>query len=191
MSGCSEPAVEAPAGDSSAVESSAQETETASANDGPEQPAAGDTESTMGAQDLKVGKFTPTTLDNGEASHITVQHVLIAFKGSVPGKRITRTKDDAKKLAEEILAKAKAGADFDALVVKHTDDSPPGIYNMANFNQDSDMSNPNQANMVFPREGMVGAFGNVGFPLKVGEVGLASFDPAESKYGWHIIKRLK
>lgn len=38
---------------------------------------------------------------------------------------------------------------------------------------------------------MVGAFGNVGFPLKVGEVGLAEYDPTESKYGWHIIKRLK
>ena len=141
--------------------------------------------------DMKVGMFTPTILDNGEASHITVQHVLIAFKGSVPGKNISRSKTEAETLAKEILAKAVAGEDFDALVKTHTDDSPPGIYNMANFNQQEDMGNANAANKVFPRGGMVGAFGNVGFPLKVGEVGLAEYDPTESKYGWHIIKRLK
>jgi len=148
--------------------------------------ATGDT-----VQPVKVGKFTPTILENGEASHITVQHVLIGFKGSVPGKGITRSKEDAEKLANEILAKAQAGEDFESLVLKHTDDSPPGVYHMANFGQDSDMNNPIQAKWVFPRDGMVGAFGNVGFPLKVGEVGLANYDTQESKYGWHIIKRLK
>lgn len=141
--------------------------------------------------DMKVGMFTPTILDNGEASHITVQHVLIGFKGSVAGKDISRSKEEAEKLAKEVLAKAVAGEDFDALVETHTDDSPPGIYNMANFQQRADMANTNNDKKVFPRSGMVGAFGNVGFPLKVGEVGLAEYDPAESKYGWHIIKRLK
>jgi len=116
---------------------------------------------------------------------------LIAFQGSVPGKQISRSKAEAEKLANEILAKAQAGEDFDALVEKHTDDSPPGIYHMANFEQDADMGNPNDSKRVYQRSGMVGAFGNVGFPLKVGEVGLANYDPAESKYGWHIIKRLK
>ena len=38
---------------------------------------------------------------------------------------------------------------------------------------------------------MVAAFGDVGFKLDVGEVGMAPYDPAKSKYGWHIIKRLK
>ena len=71
--------------------------------------------------DMKVGMFTPTILDNGEASHITVQHVLIAFKGSVPGKNISRSKTEAETLAKEILAKAVAGEDFDALVKTHTD----------------------------------------------------------------------
>ena len=139
----------------------------------------------------KIGKFTQTMLENGEASHITVQHVLIAFEGSVPGKSIARSQEDAEKLANEIFAKAQAGEDFDKLVKEYTDDSPPGIYHMANFKQKSDMNNRVAANMVFPRTGMVGAFGNVGFPLKVGEVGLANYDTAESKYGWHIIKRLK
>ena len=43
----------------------------------------------------------------------------------------------------------------------------------------------------FPRERMVAAFGDVGFPLKVGEIGIADHDPKKSKYGWHIIKRVE
>jgi parvulin-like peptidyl-prolyl isomerase len=43
----------------------------------------------------------------------------------------------------------------------------------------------------YPREGMVPAFGNVGFALNVGEIGIADFDPQTSPFGWHIIKRLK
>ena len=43
---------------------------------------------------------------------------------------------------------------------------------------------------AFPREQMVPAFGNIGFKLKVGEVGLAEFDSKTSPFGFHIIKRL-
>lgn len=42
-------------------------------------------------------------------AHITVQHILIGFAGSVPGKGITRTQDEAKKLAYEVLARARKG----------------------------------------------------------------------------------
>jgi parvulin-like peptidyl-prolyl isomerase len=38
---------------------------------------------------------------------------------------------------------------------------------------------------------MVPAFGDAGFPLKVGEIGMADFDPQKSPYGWHIVKRLE
>ena len=138
-----------------------------------------------------IGKFVPTILGSGEATHVTVQHVLIGFKGSVRGKMIERSREDAENLANEILAKAQAGENFDALVKEYTDDSPPGIYHMANFNQDSDLRNPVLEMRVYPRDKMVGAFGNVGFPLKVGEVGLANHDMKESPFGWHIIKRLK
>ena len=41
-----------------------------------------------------------------------------------------------------------------------------------------------------PRSAMVSAFGDVGFDLKVGELGLATFDTEASPFGWHIIKRL-
>jgi len=47
------------------------------------------------------------------------------------------------------------------------------------------------ADMAMPREDMVPAFGDVGFPLSVGGIGLAPFDPKTSKFGWHIIRRVK
>ena len=119
-----------------------------------------------------------------EPDHITIQHVLIGYKGSVPGKNITRTQDEAKKLAEEILARAKKGEDFDGLVKQYTDDSAPGIYSMSN-------NGVAPAEGEYARGGMVPAFGDAGFPLKVGEIGMASYDAAKSPYGWHIVKRLK
>ncbi|MCK5619541.1 MAG: peptidylprolyl isomerase, partial [Candidatus Krumholzibacteria bacterium] len=68
-----------------------------------------------------------------EPDYITVQHILIGFSGSLPGKPITRTKEEARVLAEEIFNRAQAGENFDALVREYTDDSFPGKYKMANF----------------------------------------------------------
>ena len=81
------------------------------------------------------------------------------------------------------LDRANAGEDFDALVRELTDDSPPGIYRLSNLGVTS-------ASGEYPRNRMVAAFGNVGFGLGVGDIGMADFDPRTSPYGWHIIKRL-
>jgi parvulin-like peptidyl-prolyl cis-trans isomerase-like protein len=45
-------------------------------------------------------------------------------------------------------------------------------------------------NLPHPRAAMVPAFGDVGFALEVGEVGMAEYDDAASPFGWHIIKRI-
>ena len=127
-----------------------------------------------------------TGSDVSEPDFVMVQHILIGFKGSVGNKLIERSQDDARKLAEEVFAMAKQGQDFDGLVRKYTDDSFPGKYEMANF----DVEIPPGAR-IFKRGGMVAAFGDVGFPLGVGEIGLASYDPQKSQFGWHIIKRVK
>ena len=119
-----------------------------------------------------------------EPQHVQVQHILIGFAGSIPGKGITRTKEDAKKLAYEILEKARAGADFDSLVKQYTEDSPPGIYGMSGKGV---APGPGE----YARDGMVPAFGNVGFAISPGNIGIADYDPAASPYGYHIIKRLK
>ena len=126
------------------------------------------------------------TAAKAEPDNITVQHCLIGFKGSVDPKPITRTKAEAKELATNLLAELKAGADFDEIIRKNTDDSPPGIYKMANRGKKFDMSQG-----VFSRDGMVPAFGNTGFPLEIGEYGLAEYDEIKSPFGWHIVKRIE
>ena len=136
-------------------------------------------------------KGEKTKVKPKEPDYITVQHVLIGFEGSVPGKTITRSKAEAAELARQIFEKAKQGADFDELVKQHTDDAHPGIYQMANFDAEADMSPEKLEDKIFARQNMVSAFGDIGFPLEVGGVGLAEHDTESSKYGWHIIKRIK
>ncbi|MGH7150268.1 MAG: peptidylprolyl isomerase, partial [Planctomycetota bacterium] len=70
---------------------------------------------------------------------------------SVRGKAITRTKEEAKALAYEVLEKARKGEDFDGLVKKYTDDSHPGIYGITNTGKP-------QVGGYYARTGMVAAF---------------------------------
>jgi parvulin-like peptidyl-prolyl isomerase len=134
----------------------------------------------------KQSKDTVAQEQSKEPDVIAVQHILVAFEGSLPGKPVTRSKEEAQQLAGEILAKARSGGDFDAMVKQYTDDSYPGVYRMANFGVTAD---PSQ--QVYSRGGMVPAFGDVGFSLKVGEVGMAAYSLEESPYGWHVIKRIE
>lgn len=146
----------------------------------------------FGCAKKEEAKEVDTTQENGggatveEPDYATVQHILIGFEGSVPGKPITRSQEDAQKLAEDLLKRAQGGENFDALVKEYTDDAHPGIYKMANLGIAAD-----PATGVFPRDRMVPAFGDVGFPLAVGKIGMAAFDPQKSPYGWHIVKRVE
>lgn len=138
-----------------------------------------------GAKEQTVSE-TPGTPERPEPERVTVQHILVAFAGTVPGKDITRSQEDARALAEELLERAKGGEDFDALVKQYTDDSHPGIYAVVNRGGEA---NPEM--QIFARETMVPSFGDVVFSLEAGEIGLAPYDKNKSKYGWHIIKRLR
>lgn len=180
---------------------------------------------------------------HGEAERIRIQHVLISFAGTRTA--ATRSKEDAQKLAEEILQRAKDGEDFDSLVQEFSDDpgskttDPPGGYALLNRSQyppepseevkaeieelnkkleklqndlraeiHAQTKTLDEAQAEFlatdtakrmlelqgefnwtPRDQVVPAFGNIGFGLKVGEVGIAAFDTTTSPYGWHIIRR--
>ena len=123
-----------------------------------------------------------------EPEHVVVQHLLIGFQGSVPGREIGRSRLSAHGLAESLFEGARAGGDFEALVRLNTDDSYPGIYGMSNLGVPP---NPAADPREYPRSSMIPAFGNVGFRLRVGEYGLAEYDPKDSPYGWHIIKRVE
>lgn len=116
-----------------------------------------------------------------DAREVEVQHLLVSFAGSgVP--TATRSREEAESLAAQLFTRIQEGADFGALIEKYTDDSPPGIYGM---------TQGEAAPGLYPRRGMVAAFGDVGWRLSVGEVGVAPYDPEKSPFGWHLIKRLK
>jgi len=146
--------------------------------------AAAAAKGTVKKVDTKAAPGTMPVKPDVMPQHVQVQHILIGFTGSVPGKAISRSKDDAKKLAYEILERARKGEDFDELVRKYTDDSPPGIYGMSG-------AGVAPADGEYARDSMVAAFGNVGFSISPGNIGIADYDPAASPFGWHIIKRLK
>lgn len=127
-----------------------------------------------------------STAPEKEPDHIRVQHILIGFKGSVPGKNITRTVEEAKTLAYSLVDSAKSGVNYDDLVARHTDDSAPGIYGLANRGV-----TPAGPPTEYGRDQMVPAFGNVGFKLKLNEIGVADYDARTSPYGYHVIKRVE
>ncbi|HEV8231347.1 MAG TPA: peptidylprolyl isomerase [Thermoanaerobaculia bacterium] len=135
-----------------------------------------------------VAETAPTAVPSPPAAppadHIKLQHVLISFAGKVPGKNVTRSREEARTLAAQILDRARKGEDFDELVRTYTDDRAPGIYALSN-------SGVAPAAGEFSRDRMVPAFGDVGFALAPGQIGMAAYDPVKSPYGWHIIKRLE
>lgn len=109
----------------------------------------------------------------GPDEAITVQHVLVAFRGAERS-QATRSQQEAKALAEKIWEEVKAGAEFKPRMALD-DDPGAGEYPMTKAN----------------RGAMVPGFGNVGFRLKVGEIGVAPWHPQDTPHGWHIIKRVK
>lgn len=121
-----------------------------------------------------------------EPERVEVQHILISFKGADDRVKASRSKEEAETLAKELLFRARQGADFDKMREEHSDDSGEGIYRMTNSGVQPDGSKGEMA-----RHRMVKSFGDVSFGLAVGEIGMASYHPQRSKYGWHIIKRLK
>ena len=137
-------------------------------------------------QSSSMDQATNQTRNPSEPDYVVVQHILIGFNGSIPGKNITRNQEEAEQLADSVFERAKNGEDFDELVEQYTDDSAPGIYKMANFGVEA-----NVAQQIYARAQMVKAFGDVGFSLDVGEIGMAEYDPQTSRYGWHIIKRIE
>ncbi|XZE17631.1 peptidylprolyl isomerase [Pirellulaceae bacterium SH449] len=115
---------------------------------------------------------------------VMVQHCLISFDGGVPG--ATRSRDEAQKLAEQLFEQAKSGADFHQMVKQYSDDPGLGIYKLVNFGIPVD-----PVSGASGRDTMVKGFGDMSFSLQVDEIGLCPYDSNNSRYGWHIIKRLE
>jgi parvulin-like peptidyl-prolyl isomerase len=117
-----------------------------------------------------------------EPERITLQHILISFAGTQT--EATRSKAEAEALAQSVLDRVTKGEDFGTVMKSLSDDPGPGVYSLAN-------RGVREQRGEYPRDGMVPAFGNVGFGLAVDGIGLAPYDAAASPFGWHVIKRLK
>lgn len=103
-------------------------------------------------------------------TRIAAQHVLIGYKGTKVG-TATRTKQEAKELAEEVRKKAIAGEDFAKLAQRYSDD-PASKERLGSVG-------------TFPRDGMVKEFSDAAFALKVDEISPV----VETYFGFHVIKR--
>jgi parvulin-like peptidyl-prolyl isomerase len=107
-----------------------------------------------------------------EPDQIGASHILVAYQGATRARpTVTRTRDEAKQLAEQLSAKAHApGADF-ARLARESSDAPTGI--------------EGGALPKFRRQQMVKPFSDAAFALKPGEIS----DVVETNFGFHIIKR--
>ena len=109
-----------------------------------------------------------------EDKKASAQHLLIQFKGSTRAPAdLTRTQDEARKLAEELSGKAMAeGADFSALIREHSEEP--------NAQQTGGVVG------VFRRGEMVPPFEEAVFQLEEGQIS----DVVETVFGFHVIQRL-
>ncbi len=116
----------------------------------------------------------PAAAANAVPTSIEASHFLVQYKGSMRApESITRTKEEAKKRAEEGLAKAKKGGDFAKIVAEYSDE--PGAAARGG------------ALGEFQATQMVKPFSDAAFKLKVGQMsGLV-----ETDFGYHVIKRTK
>jgi peptidyl-prolyl cis-trans isomerase NIMA-interacting 1 len=103
---------------------------------------------------------------------VSASHILVAYKGSRrAAPTITRTKDEAKKRAEQLLARARKGDDFGQLARENSDDPTAKA-------RSGDLGS-------FDRSMMVKEFSDAAFSLKPGQVSAV----VETDFGFHIIKR--
>ncbi len=127
----------------------------------------------------------PTAAPEPEASRITVQHVLIAFKGAHKAPpSVTRSREEAATLTTEILERVRKGEDIAKLASEYSTDPGGGRYTLVNTGVTAGAGEIKRAQFIKP-------FVDVAFKLKVGEAGVAEYDPRTCPYGWHVIKRLE
>jgi parvulin-like peptidyl-prolyl isomerase len=131
------------------------------------QPVAAATPSAARPAPIPTPAPMPKEEERAQASHI-----LIAYKGARNAPTtITRSKEQAKKRAENVLKKALKGGDFAALAKEYSDD--PG-------------SGPRGGDLgTFTRTTMVKPFADGAFGLRPGELSTV----VETDFGFHVIRR--
>jgi parvulin-like peptidyl-prolyl isomerase len=101
--------------------------------------------------------------------NIRASHILISYAGA-PATNATRSKGDALKLADSLLARVKNGEDFATLAGNYSDCPSREMGGDLGF---------------FPKGKMVKPFEDAAFALKPDQVSPL----VETQFGYHIIKR--
>lgn len=111
---------------------------------------------------------------------ITANHILIMFDGAKESREVTaEDKASTRADAEAVLARLKAGEDFETLR-KELSEDPGATDEGYTFNKNGEL-NDGSGGILYPQ------FAEGAFALKVGEIsGLI-----ETDYGFHIIKRME
>ena len=109
---------------------------------------------------------------NEQKNKIHVAHILIMYKGAASSPpAITRSKEEARAEAENVLAKLKSGTDFSELARLYS--------NCPSSTKGGELSPFEKGDMLQP-------FEKASLALKKGEIS----EVVETKVGFHIIKRL-
>lgn len=139
---------------------------------------------------------------------VTVQHIFIGFRETAgvrtkllgeskrsrgkrqwlpPKKRINRSKETARSLAERLFERANVGEDFESLITDYSDGVYPGTYRLVEARETGRPRGVWTSELLRVER----AVGDVAFGLQVGELGLARYHRTDCRFGWHIIKRLE
>jgi len=123
---------------------------------------------------LEIGELTvPPRPASDNAKEISVWHILIAFKGAQNASpTVTRSKAEAKALADQVDRLARAGQDFGELALKYSDD-PAVSANHGNLGK-------------ITRQQQGKPFIDAAFALMKMETGI---DPLDTAAGFQIIRR--
>lgn len=112
-------------------------------------------------------------MEEYNSSYVCAKHILISTMDMTTGEPLSDPKKNtAKKIADTVIAKIKAGQDFDSLIKQYNED--PGM-------------EANPMGYVFTKGEMVKEFEDAVFGMKDGEVS----GIVETAYGYHIIKKEK
>ena len=120
----------------------------------------------------------------GEPLRVEVQHVLVSFEG-VGIRNVTRTKEEAERLAVRVHAMALEGRDFGELIRLCSDDRRgTGTIRIANYGTPP---GPDEIERHLLDRG----FSRAAFTLEPGHVVLVPWHETETPKGWHVIRRVK